>query len=245
MESVSYLTNNTPIKINFLSNEDEDEDTSFFKGNSNNPEFTTCHSLPKNNEKSIRSELETLDLSLDVINMADSIFQKMHTRTRRGQKRKQLIFFCVRSAYDNLKIVKDPYELADICEIDHSEITEAFSMCSPVQTGYTPQIIVYSPVQYIPIIFTRVQNALQAGVKFPEDTLDQIIEIANEIISVDKDGQNSLLDEKPQMVAAAIVLYYIEINGIILDRKMYKELFNTTYSTITKLKSQVEEAYNK
>ena len=69
--------------------------------------FTTHHIMTKPNEKSIRQELERLNLPIDIINTADNIFQQMQTGTRRGQKRKQLIFHCVRTAYDHHGIPRD------------------------------------------------------------------------------------------------------------------------------------------
>lgn len=251
--SKEYINNNPN---NFIINNDnndtdniiDEDDTHFFRGSSNNPDFTTYHSLTKNNDKNIREELEKLNLHLDIINMADSVFQKMQTGTRRGRKRKLLIYHCVRTAYDELGIPRDPKELADVCGIEYSEITKASSMCSPVQTNYSSPIIVYSPIQFIPNVFKRLEEAIESQVQFPEGTLEQILDIAREVISDDDNDeakQNPLLGEKPQMVAAAIILYYIEMHGIMLDRKIYKPLFNTTYSTINKLRLQVDAAYNK
>lgn len=253
-EEASISSNMPNIKLNILcsdndnDNDDEDEDGRLFRGSSNNPEFTTHHSITKSTEKSLRDELEKLNLPLDIINTADKIFQKMQTGTRRGQKRKQLIFYCVRSAYDSLGIVKDPKELADICEIDYSQITKASSMCSPVQTNYSSLIVVYSPIQYIPIVYDRIVDAIQTQHQFSEGALEQILEIAKEVTTIDENDEfeNPLLDGKPQIAAAAIIAHYLEkYEKFELHRTMYKPLFKATYSTINKLKLQVEAIYNK
>jgi hypothetical protein len=268
MDSVSYLVdNNKPsFKINvfteeyvnnnpndFVKNDDEiiDEDEMhLFQGSANNPEFTTHHSLTKANEKNIREDLEKFNLPLDVINAADNIFQKLYISTRRGGKRKQLVYHCVRAAFDYLGIAKDPKELATICEIDPSDVSRAASMCSPVQTNSSSSIVEYSPSQFIPGVFERLEEAIESQVQFPEGTLDQILDIAAEVTPPNDDDDpnqiyNPLLDDKPQLVAAAIIVYYLEMHGIFLDRKKYKPIFHSTYSTINKLKIQVEEAYNK
>lgn len=217
----------------------QDSETHLFRGSLSNPIYTTHHSLPRNKQKTIRDELEQLTLPIDIINTADKIYKQMNAGTRRNQKRKQMIFQCVRDAYDQHNIPRDPKELADICGISYSGITKASSICSPGQTYRSP-VIVYTPMQYIPDTFRRLDECLNEQLQFPDDILENITQIADEVVNADP----LLLDEKPQIVAASIVLYYLETHGVKIDRKKYAKIFKSSDMTINKLKKQVDAAYN-
>jgi transcription initiation factor TFIIIB Brf1 subunit/transcription initiation factor TFIIB len=227
--------------VNETYEEDENENDEYiFVGTGSNPEFTANHILTRSSDKSIREDLEKLGLPIDIINEADGIFQQMRTGTRRGQKRKQMIFHCARAAYDKLKIPRDPKLIADLCGIPYSGITKAASMCSPVQTQYTSPVVVYRPIDFIKSSFDRLSQVIESYIQLPDDTLENMLCMAADVQTADK----RLLEEKPQMVAAAIILYYLETHGIKIDRKKYASLFNSSDMTIAKLKKQVEAAYN-
>jgi transcription initiation factor TFIIIB Brf1 subunit/transcription initiation factor TFIIB len=243
-----FILNENYIDVKMETDEYECEE--YPSGGGGDSGFTTHHIMTKVIEKNIRPELEKLNLSIDIINTANNIFQQMQIGTRRNQKRRQLIFHCVRTAYDHHGIPKDPKELALICGIDYSEITKASSMCSPVQTNYSSPIVVYTPVQFINDVFKRFSDSIESTIEFPSDTIDHILDMAKEINKIiendSKAGiENPLIDEKPQMVAAAIVLYYLEIHDISIERKQYAKLFNTTDMTINKLKKSVDTVYNR
>lgn len=238
--SFKNYSQNMDSQINEIHESDQCHEFHLFKGTTSNPEYTTYHSLPKSNDKSIREELMALKLPDDIIDTSEKIYKKMQIGTRRANKRKQMIFHCVRTAYNYHKIPKDPKDLADICGINYSEITKASSICSPIQTNFQTPIVFYTPTDFISDIFTRLQKFLESDIEFSDETCDYIIEISKAVIEEDPD----LLDEKPQMVAAAIVLYYLESHGIKIDRKRYAALFKSSDMTINKLKKQVEIAYN-
>jgi transcription initiation factor TFIIIB Brf1 subunit/transcription initiation factor TFIIB len=208
-------------------------------------EFTTHHNLFKGYERSIRAELDKLELPQDIKITADEIFHQMKTGTKRGDKRKQMIFHCVRNAYIIHGLKKDPKQLADICGIDYSKITKASSMCSQVQTGFISPIIEDSPIDFIHDMFDNINKVIESQISFADGTVDKIIKMGEEVLKNDMEDDGDLSDEKPQMVAIAIILYYLEIMGITINQDKYKELFKTTFSTIKKLKIKVEVAYNK
>ena len=72
---------------------------------------------------------------------------------------------------------------------------------------------------FISDVFKRFSKSLETPMVFPNDTINNILIMAQDINDIiDSDSnlgiENPLIDEKPQMVAAAIVLYYLDINNI-------------------------------
>ena len=214
-----------------------EEDRDYCHNGRNNPIYTNHHSLPKNLDKNIRKDLEKIGLPINIINLADDIYKEMKAGTKRGKRRKQLIYFCVSTAYNKLSIPIDPNKLAKLCGIDYSDISKAQSMCSPSKTNYEPPLRRFTPLDFIPNYFKAVSNWLN----FPEDTLDDIIAIAEDIL----DSEPDLKDEKPQTVAAGIIVFYLNVHGLSLDKDKYTEIFGRSDMTINKIKNKVSLAFNK
>jgi acyl-coenzyme A synthetase/AMP-(fatty) acid ligase len=53
-----------------------------------------------------------------------------------------------------------------------------------------------------------------------------------------------LNDEKPQTVAAAIIVYYLYRDGYTIDKDRYNSIFGRSDMTINKIKKKVSDAYN-
>ena len=207
-----------------------------YNGTEQHPEFTNHHSLPKNQYKSIKSDLKKIGFPVNIIVEADEIYNKLDTGTKRGKRRKQMMFFCVKTAYNNLGIPEDPSKLANMCGISRSDISKAQSMCSKTKTNYKAPIVHRNPEDFLKIYYRRIQDLFS----FPENTMDELIEMCHEIMEKDEE----LEDEKPQTVAAAIIVFYIGIDGYSIEKKKYNEIFGISDMTINKIKNKVTEAYN-
>lgn len=221
--------------------EENDEDyleekDHIYNGSESHPLFTDHHAIPRTNEKTIRSDLEKINLPSNIINLADTIYQNMDVGTKRGKRRKMLVFFCAFTAYNQENIPVDPTWLCSICGIDRSDISKALSMCSPVYTNTDTPIVRYGPKDFIPTYFEKLKEWLT----FSNEALNEIYEMTDEIMS----KKPSLNDEKPQTVAAAILVYYMKNNGYVIDKENYNTIFRRSDMTINKIKKKVIEAYN-
>lgn len=199
--------------------------------------YTDHHSIPRPNEKSIRTDIDKLGFPPDIVNIADSIYQDMDLGTKRGKRRKMLIFYCVFTAYNQENITVDPIWLANICGLERSNISKALSMCSPVLIGTeTPAVKFTTSKSYIPVYF----NKLREWINFPDTAIQEIYDISDEILEKDP----TLNDEKPQTVAAAILVHYMKMHGYIIDKEKYKTIFKRSDMTINKIKKRIVAAYN-
>ena len=214
------------------------EDKSYiYNGTESCPIFTNRHSIPKSKEKSIRNDLKKLELPVNIINSACEVHRNMPTiGTRRGKSRKKLIFYCAYIAYENEGQPVDHNWLAKICGLPRSSITKAQSMCSEINSGYTKKIIKHSPKGYIP----RYYNKLSSEIEFPEGSLEYIYKLTDEVL----EKSYNLRDAKPHTVAAAIIVYYMKSNCMILDKKYYKSIFEQSDMTINNVLKEVAQADN-
>ena len=214
------------------------EDKSYvYKGSESCPIYTKHHAIPRSGEKTIRPDLVKLGLPINIVNSASNIYQNMTIGTKRGKRRRMLKFFCAFTAYNQENIPVDPVWLAKKCEIDRSSISKALSMCSSVHTQYNAPLVRYTPKNYIPVYFKKLNDG---WISFPEGALEDIYTMTDEIVEKDTD----LKDEKPQTVAAAILVFYLQINGYSIDKNKYNSIFGRSDMTINKIKKRVSAAYN-
>ena len=229
--------NTKTVKPNNLINQGYSEDVSHvYNGDEQHPLFTSCHTIPKNNRITIRPDLEKLDLPVNIVDVAEEVYIEMEAGTKRGSRRRQLIFFCAKTAYDKENIPIDPAKLADICGIKHSDISRALSMCSSIKTNYYTPLVKHHPQEYIQDYYDELSKFLN----FDEDALEEVYYITEEVLESEPD----LLEEKPQIVAAAILVYYLNLNGLTIEKNKYTVVFGRSDMTINKIKKKVSEAYN-
>ena len=88
-----------------------------YDGSEQHPEFTKHHVFGKNKrkEKSLKEDLKKAGFSNEIVSKADEVFSQMNSGLKRGVRRKQLMFFCVQTAYNLLGIPEDPAALAGMC----------------------------------------------------------------------------------------------------------------------------------
>ena len=209
-----------------------------FNGSEPNPEFTKTHVLTKSKEKSLKSDLKNLGFPQEIVVQADEIFSQMDSGLKRGTRRRQLIFFCVHAAYNTLRIPEDPSNLANMCGITTSEISKAFSMCSPSKTKYKAPIVHWEPKDYLKFYYKKI---LELNIiNFNDKVLEEVESICSEVMGKNKE----LKDEKPQTVAAAVLVFYLGLYGCGIDSKKYNEIFSKSSMTILKIKNKVALAYN-
>jgi len=224
---------------------DEDDYDNYFEdhqrvynGSEQNPEFTKNHVLTKNKERSLKKLLQNAGFPQEIVIQADDIFSQMDSGLKRGTRMKQLMFFCVHAAYNTLRIPEDPANLANMCGITTSEISKAFSMCSPSKTKYKAPIVNWKPKDYLKFYYNKIVDL--DIISFHDNVLEEITSICSEVMSKNQE----LRDEKPQTVAAAVLVFYLSLHGCAIDAKKYNEIFSRSSMTIMKVKNRVALAYN-
>jgi transcription initiation factor TFIIIB Brf1 subunit/transcription initiation factor TFIIB len=240
------LTNSNSNDSNESKSSYDDTDTAnyfedkqhVYNGTEVNPEFSNRHVLSKAKEKSLKTDLKAAGFPPEIVMKADEIFSQMNSGLKRGIRRKQLMFFCVQCAYNEMRIPEDPNRLAAICGITSSEISKAYSMCSPSKVGYKPASIFWKPEDYLRLYFKRILDL--DIISFNDDVLDEVKKICDEVMN----KSIELKDEKPQAVAAAVLVFYLQLHNCVLEKKKYVEIFNKSDMSIQKVKNKVATAYN-
>ena len=217
---------------NFLDDYIYDE-PQIYVGSNGKSEYTNCHAIPKLSERSIILDLDKIDIPEDVRNMSEQIFQQLETNTKRGRRRKKLLFYCIFNAYKELGHPQDPKLIAELVGISATEMTKAFSMCSELQTNYKPSSVFYSPLDYISIEFLE-------EVGLDEQCLDDILKLGQSILEKDPD----LYENYPQVVAAGIILYYMTINGATVNKKEFARVVKRSEMTISKCLKRISQVHN-
>ena len=210
------------------------------RGDEPNPEFTNHHVFgkPKRKEKSLKEELKKANFPQEIISKADEVFVSMNAGLKRGIRRKQSMFFCVQTAYNLLGIPEDPARIAAMCGITSSEMMKASSMCSFSKTNYKIAPVKWFPKDYLKVYFQKIVD--MDIISFSDDTLNEIEKICDEVLKKSFD----LRDEKPQTVAAAVIVYYLELHGCAIDKSKYNEIFSRSEITIQKSATKVKSAHN-
>lgn len=180
----------------------------------------------------IEPRLEQLPILQEVKNKALEISKRLNRSTKRGSKLNQLIFMSISYAHDELDIPCDPKRLAQIIGMKQNEINKARSTYSEVQTGYKPILKKKEACDLIP----RYCEYLN----LTADIIVDIQEFGKSIIS-----KRPTLNEKfPQNVAAGIILCYLTLNGITIDKKLYSELVILSEVTIINMSKQIASIHN-
>jgi len=183
-------------------------------------------------EKSIREDLRNIDVSENVKIKANEIYNRLQCSTKRGKRRKLLLFYCLYNAYNEFYIPIDPKILALKIGIKSGDITKSLSMFSELNTGYKPQTMRITALEIIPE-YCRIFN-------FEEDSISNVLDITKEILNKNPNLNN----KKPQNVAAGIIVYFSIINGISFSKKELSKMLNLSEVTINSMYKEVSNIHN-
>jgi transcription initiation factor TFIIIB Brf1 subunit/transcription initiation factor TFIIB len=156
----------------------------------------------------------------------------IHQKQVRGTNRTQLIFYCLYEAQKNIgKEPPNPHQIADLVGLSHRDIAKAISRNS--FRGYRHKNVVMKANDFIEPFcrWTPISDA--------SGNIEEINDLLNEILSKNVEIHNS----SPQDVAAGIIYYFMEINGIITDDNSTEVLdaFSEGISIQKKLISDMKE----
>lgn len=194
---------------------------------------TPLYLATKGSEKSILRDMDNIMIPDEIKVKAEEIFGKLNSATKRGNRRKQLVFFCIYNAYNELLLPQDPKQIASVVGIKNSEMTKALSMFSEAQTGYQPPAIHVTAIDLLPKYCDNLG--------LPSDMVTDILAFAQKILNVDTE----LKETFPQKVAAGILLYYATTNGINLNKKEYAKMIQLSEVTINSMYKYIARLDNR
>lgn len=173
--------------------------------------------------KTIRDELQKLDLPESIRAIANDIHAQLvpDTGTRRCGVRKNLIFFCIYNAYLMAGEIRDPFEIARLVDIPASAIPHALKQFSYPHTSFRMPQITTHPWDLIE------QYARQQSIR--EDLLPSIKELCVRLTSAPE-----FKKFMPQPVAAGVLRYYMELNGLPLALEQFLKTYNLTHLALEK-----------
>lgn len=193
--------------------------------------YSLNHTPQRIQEKSIIKELKLINIPENVKLRANEIFQVMVTTTKKGKKRHQLIFYCVYNAYKEMGITVEPVAIASMFGLKKNSISKAITSFS--NSGYEPPNIVVSPVSLIAEYCERIPN-------LNSECIPEIEEFAREILQ----KAPELSQAYPQKIAAAIIQFYLELGGQVVDKKKFSSLLSVSDVTINNVIKEIKNVHN-
>jgi hypothetical protein len=174
---------------------------------------------------SINSEVKT---------RADLIFRSMVGQSsRKGTNKIQLIYYCVYNAYLELDIPFSPFKLVDVFGLDMNKVSKCASLFSRVNTGYSPSKNRVKAWYYFEDFCTQSEMTKAA--------LNELIDLYYELVIRDE----TLVQHKPQSLAAGIFKYYLTLNGItIKDKDHIAKITRLSNATINTVMENVSMIHN-
>ncbi len=170
--------------------------------------------------KSIRPEIVELGFPENIMEKADEIYHSIDAGTRRGKRRKCLLFYCIYQSHKNLGIPVDPRSIIVSFGLRTGDMTEALSGFSELNTGFVPSNLYISPIDLLPTYARKME--------LREDSIQALVEFGADVLK----NNPSLLDKFPQTVASGLLKYYLSIQGINLDMKAFAEIIGLSEATI-------------
>ena len=187
----------------------------------------------KGSERSILRDMDNIMIPDEIKIKAEEIFGKLNSATKRGNRRKQLVFFCIYNAYNESLLPQDPKQIAYVVGIKNSEMTKALSMFSEAQTGYQPPAIHVTALDLLPKYCENLG--------LPTDMINDVLAFAQKVLNLDTE----LKETFPQKVAAGILLYYATTNGINLNKKEYAKMIQLSEVTINSMYKYIARLDNR
>lgn len=187
--------------------------------------------------KTLRDDLDDMGIKLtdDIILTAERIHAQIietSVGTTRRKNKDERVFFCIYNAYLENNEKRDPNEIASLCKLEKRSIGRALTYFTFPRTSYRPKDVTTSPIDLLP------NYAKSVGIR--EDALPSLIECCKKWTDAPK-----VKKLMPQRVAVAVLKYYMDCHGLIVDIKKLSELcfvsvsdIETTYALISAIDNE-------
>lgn len=200
--------------------------------------YSTTHAPLSNQISTFVKEAWKLEFPKDITQKAIEIYHNMDISTHRSGKLNQVIFYCILAAYQDVNDPQDPKAIAKICKVPENKMGAALNICRESITGYHLSNTYTDPLDLLPKYY------IELGLD--PDLYGLVESMANRILKSSK--ATSLKDMTPQTVAAALLQYFTEINGIKVQGSDPKEriskIVDISTMTISNRVSVIQEIDN-
>lgn len=140
------------------------------------------------------------------------------------------ILFCAHNAYLSLNMVSDVRLIAGRLNIPKDKISKVFTECSPIKTGYEFLQVRFSIKQYV-LLYLNNLECLDYKQK------ETIFKIATSVEkNINEDSYSVLKTYKPQALAIALIMYYLNNSGESKSTLIFEEILYRPIKTIRGLR---------
>lgn len=189
------------------------------------------HIITKINDRSILPDLAKYNFTEDIKHEANNIFLRIGRPTKRGKERDKMLFFLVYTAYREKQKFVNPQSLGKEMGLAPGDVNKALTTFSEAQTGYRPRIKRATLLDAIPKLCEELEH---------EEWIPELLEIGKDVLKKNR----NLNEEFPQKVAAGIISYFMEFNGIKLPPEQLKEKVNLSDVTIKEIHQRITRIHN-
>lgn len=193
-------------------------------------EIQQFNGFPRLKNKTILPDLEAYPFPYNVKIEANEIYKKLNISTKKSGRKNKLLFLCVYYAYTNLKLSFDPKQIADLLCMRNKDINKAFMLMHIAE--YQPEDKFYKPIDFMQEYGTACHlnnDGIQGVMKLSEDIWNKGSDL------------NRLF---PQVVAAGIIMYYLDIHGINYSPSIFVPLVKKAEATLIVMKNKVANVHN-
>lgn len=217
----------------FANTADDDNVLEMSKNHEDYYEEIDYHRKKQPSIVNIDDDIKNLKISDAVKFGAIEIFKEMGSPSHKGNRRKQMILTCIHQASLREGYIYSMSEIIEMTGIKVSGAIKCSTFSNKKKSSYNQISIIQTPQDFI-------EKHMEV-VNLEKSCLDDLMKLANNIL--DKDER--LYDERPQFVSAAIVLYFLVINGVEHDKTALPAAINRSQSTLNTIYNKVVAADNK
>ena len=181
----------------------------------------------------IDEDIKNIKIPDNIKLIALEIFKEMGSPSHKGNRRKQIILSCINQAYLHEGYIFDISHIIEITGIKATGAIKCSTFANKKKSNYNPVSIIQKPQYFV--------KAHMEAVGLDISCLDELMKLADNIL----DKEDRLYDEKPQFVSAAIVQYFMVINGIEFDKTILPNAISRSQSTLNAIYNKVLAADNK
>jgi transcription initiation factor TFIIIB Brf1 subunit/transcription initiation factor TFIIB len=207
---------------------DEDQEWRYYgsSDNKNNSDPSRVQ-YRKNPDKGIRKDLEKLQFSQEVINLADQYYGEVTKGDiKRGNLRKGIMFACVFEAFNALDKYQLPEHLKEIFCIEKKDICKGITYFNKGMPKREKKYL--TPEHFIPKLCDKFS--------LKKDFVDEVVTLYKSVST-----NPTLSRSYPQSVSAGCIYYVLKKKNIDISPYDFGKVLNMSEITITKKAHEIEE----
>ena len=194
-----------------------------------------------------KAQRDEIGFSPDIIDRAEDISRKFNisVKDNRSERRTMRQVVCLFYAHNEMDIVTEIYEIARKVNLPQKKVSQALSLFSPLQTGYTPgksssRGKLRKTTKRNPIVLIAISQLKRLGLE--GEAFKRIERIITHAIQVDPSIAKR---HKAATSASAAVSFYLDISNYKIDAGKINTVIRVSDTTLKTVKDKIATAYNK